>query len=156
MANWNQNFIDTVRALYAGQQPSDVDTIDVSELPPATVSLTFAAYVDGVLQNVTLEGTTDEIEVEANGTAVTVKLADTYFLKGVTDAAGLRTKAGLGTIATKNVIAASADSAADTATAPGAAYVQAEVAAILTELRALKAEFRDFKTKARAVQVLAT
>lgn len=62
---------------------------------------------------------------------------------GAASASGARSNLGLGGLAILNAVAASAD----TAPAQTAVYVQADVEAILTELR-------DLKTKMRAAGVL--
>lgn len=137
---------DTILALYgAGEAQDQTGQISESELPPPTSDLSFAAYIDGVLQNVSLAGVANEISVTIAGTVVTIAFDAAFILKGVTTAAQLRTAAGLGTMATRNQIAASADAAG----AVSAGYVQAEVQAILDELR-------DLKTKARTSGALAT
>lgn len=79
-----------------------------------------------------LTGLTTALSIAQGGTASTT-------------AAAARTALGLGTAAVANESAASADAAA----AVGAAYVQAEVQAILDELR-------DLKTKLRTANLLTT
>lgn len=130
---------DTILALYqAGEAADAAELVSESELPPPTTSLSFAGYVDGVLQNITLQGTVNEVSVTPSGLTVTVAFDGAYFLKGYNTAADIRTRIGLGAMALAAKVAASADAAAPV----GAAYVQAEVQAILDELRDLKAKMR--------------
>lgn len=78
-------------------------------------------------------------------TLSTTPLALTSGGTGANSASGARSSLGLGALATLGAAAASSDAAA----AVGAAYVQAEVQAILDEMR-------DLKTKLRSAGILAT
>lgn len=103
-----------------------------------------SAFVAGQLQGDSATGTAVTNTTSPFGLKValtTVPLANGG--TGATTAAAARTNLGLGGLATQNAAAASADSAP----AQSAAYVQADVQAILTELR-------DLKTKMRTAGIL--
>jgi hypothetical protein len=149
--------IDTIRALYqSGDVIDTFDPVSDSELPPPTTSGTIVVSVGGVYTTGTIAGTANEVSVTQVGADLTFAFDAGFFLKGYNTASTIRTRIGLGTVATTNIVAASADSSGNTATAVGAAYVQAEVQAILDELRTLKTELRTLKTNMRSSGVLAT
>lgn len=89
----------------------------------------FAILRGGVFTPGTLSGTANQVAITPTGTGYTISLAA---------AANVITYLGLGGLALLGPAAA----AADTATNPGVAYVQAEMQAILDELRTLKTRLR--------------
>lgn len=147
MSWWGWGYLDpeVIRAQYQAQEVPTSAPVDPSALPPPTTSGTIVISVGGVYESGTIEGTANEISVAQVGNTITISFDAAYFLKGYNTASAIRTRIGLGGLAVLSAAAASADAAG----APGAAYVQAESAAILAELR-------DLKSKLRSAGILAT
>lgn len=88
--------------------------------------------------NISISGDGTFTTAGPSGSTVTVSFIGTLATIPVGSAGTVRTNLGLGGLAVLNAAAASAD----TATPIGAAFVQAEVQAILDELRDLKVKLR--------------
>lgn len=147
MSGLFSRFFEDTDELYGSIQRNRqaAEQLSADQLPLPVSGSTIVVVSGGSYASGTLGGTTDEISITQAGTVLTAAFASSFILKGANTASAARTAIGLGTAATQNQAAASADSA----TSPGAAYVQAEVVSILTELR-------DLKTQLRASGLLAT
>ena len=135
------NFFDPdgYRSLYQSGEASDaVDIISPSELPPPTTSGAVIVSVNGSYQTGSIVGTTNEVAVVQNGTTLTVSFASGLFLKGYNDAAAIRTRLGLGTLATKDQGAA----VTNVSGSASATYVQAETQALYDKLNELLGAIR--------------
>jgi hypothetical protein len=108
--------------------------------PPSQVLIDPGGAITGLSSNtLTVGGKTGTVQNVETPQAIGTNANVNFQTVNVTNKATTRTNLGLGGLATQNAAAASAD----TAPAQSGVYVQADVQAILTELRDLKSKLRS-------------